>query len=229
MKLPTSPKHPGVGRDTPLPRLQPDLKLDTAADAEAANIQDQVQQLHDEQQSASEQPLIQGDTAETPNIEQDYKDAVEAAVLEKEAQAENLENRLEALIDKQETVLQQLMNRQPGILSLPGQKAKWKSQVQQQQALVSRMHNRLDTVKEIHDGMGLHSPRIHELATAKVRHDKPELAEGWDDMREAQRTHENLKRLREKERKEKIRKEQAPTLNNNQSKGNSLSLSRSPD
>ena len=34
------------------------------------------------------------------------------------------------------------------------------------------------TVKEIHDGMGLHGPRIHELATGdKVRHDKPELAE----------------------------------------------------
>ncbi len=36
------------------------------------------------------------------NIEQEYKDAVEAAVADKETQAENLENRLESLIDKKQ-------------------------------------------------------------------------------------------------------------------------------
>ncbi|WP_407214845.1 IncP plasmid survival protein KfrC family protein [Enterobacter kobei] len=112
-----------------------------------------------------------------------------------------------------------MMSRQPGFLALPGQKAKWQSQVQQQQSVLSRLQNRLETVKEIHDGMGLHGPRIHELATAKVRHDKPELAEGWDEMRAAQRAHENLMRKQAKEQKEKLQREQAPSL----SKGNGLS------
>lgn len=63
---------------------------------------------------------------------------------------------------------------------------------------------------------------IHELATAKVRHDKPELAEGWDEMRAAQRAHENLMRKQAKEQKEKLQREQTPSL----SKGNGLSLTR---
>ncbi|XIY54503.1 IncP plasmid survival protein KfrC family protein (plasmid) [Escherichia coli] len=124
--------------------------------------------MHDEQQQLINDPShLQDSQTDAGNIEQEYKDAVEAAVADKETQAENLENRLESLIDKQEAVLQQMMSRQPGFLALPGKKAKWQSQVQQQQSLLSRLQNRLETVKEIHDGMGLHGPRLHELATVK--------------------------------------------------------------
>lgn len=221
MKPATPFKNPGSGREIPVSNPQ----TDPSAESDSINIQEQVQQLHDEQQQLFGTGELQQKQTDTGDIEQEYNEAVNSAVEEKETQAENLENRLESQIDKQESVLQQMMSRQPGFLSLPGQKAKWQSQVQQQQALLSRMQNRLDTVKEIHDGMGLHGPRIHELATAKVRHDKPELAEGWDEMREAHRAHENLKRRLEKERKEKIRKEQAPTLG----KSNSLNLSRTID
>ncbi len=221
---PTTPfKNPGAVRDTSPPRQQPDITPDLLAESEAVNIQEQVQQLYDEQQQLINDPYhLQDSQTDAGNIEQEYNDAVEAAVADKETQAENLENRLESLIDKQEAVLQQMMSRQPGFLALPGQKAKWKSQVQQQQSLLSRLQNRLETVKEIHEGMGLHGPRIHELAKAKVRHDKPELAEGWDEMRAAQRAHENLMRKQAKEQKEKLQREQAPSL----SKGNGLSLTR---
>ncbi|HFW1439094.1 TPA: IncP plasmid survival protein KfrC family protein [Salmonella enterica subsp. enterica serovar Typhimurium] len=221
MKPVTPFQNPGQGRDTQAPRVQPDIKTDHTTDSDAANIQEQVQQLHDEQQQlADEHPQLQENN--TDNVAQEYQDAVDAAIAEKETQAENLENRLESMIDKQETVLQQMMSKQPGFLSLPGQKAKWQSQVQQQQALLSRLQNRLETVKEIHDGMGLHGPKIHELATAKVRHDKPELAEGWDDMRAAHRAHENLMRKQAREQKEKLQRELSPSL----SKGNGLSLTR---
>ncbi|EIR2562972.1 TPA: IncP plasmid survival protein KfrC family protein [Escherichia coli] len=211
MKLTTPFNNPGVVWDTSLHRLQSDIKPDLLAESEAVNILEQVQQLNDEQLQLINDP-----------IEQEYKDAVEAAVVEKETQAENLENRLESLIDKQEAILQQMMSRQPGFLALPGQKVKWQVQVQQQQSLLSRLQNRLETVKDIHEGMGLHGPRIHELATAKVRHDKPELAEGWDEMRAAQRAHENLMRKQAKKQKEKLQREQIPSL----SKGNSLRLTR---
>ncbi|EAY5119524.1 traN-like protein [Salmonella enterica] len=224
MKLTTPFNNPGVVRDTSLHRQQPDIKPDLLAESEAVNIQEQVQQLNDEQQQQliNDPSHLQGSQADAGNIEQEYKNAVEAAVAEKEIQAENLENRLESLIDKQEAILQQMMSRQPGFLALPGQKVKWQVQVQQQQSLLSRLQNRLEAVKEIHEGMGLHGSRIHELAKAKVRHDKPELAEGWDEMRAAQRAHENLMRKQAKEQKEKLQREQTPSL----SKGNSLSLTR---
>ncbi|PVZ82663.1 traN-like protein [Serratia sp. S1B] len=218
MKPVTPFKNPGSDRDTLLTPAH-----SVTADSDSINILEQVQQQHDEQQIliANEQSF----QSDATGIEQKYNEAVDSAITDKEVQAENLENRLESQIDKQESVLQQMMSRQPGFLSLPGQKSKWQAQVQQQQALLSRLQSRLETVKELHDGMGLHGPRINELATAKVRHQEPELAERWDEMREAQRAHENLKRQQEKERKEKIRREQVPTLG----KSNSLNLTRTID
>lgn len=224
---PTTPfvKNPGVIRDTFPPRLPPDL----LAESDAVNIQEQVQLLHDEQLQLINDPSpLQDPQTGGGNIEQEYKDAIEAAVAEKETQAENLENRLESLIDKQRAVLQQMMSRQPFVLALPGQKAKWQVQVQQQQSLLSRLQNRLETVKEIHVGMGLHGPRIHELATAKVRHEKTELAEGWDEMRAAQRAHDNRmrKQAKEKEQKDKLQRDQISSLG--KIKGLSLSQKTAP-
>jgi len=203
-------RHPGLGRDSHLrPPPQPVHQSDPMAEAEAADIQNQVQQLHDMPVSSEERTFTPSqDVNEGGDVAQAYKEAMDAAVEQKEMQAETLENRLESLLDKQESVLQQIMSRQPGILSLPSQKAKWQSQVQQQQALVSRLHSRLDTVKEIHEGIGLHGTRIEELAAAKVRHDRPLLAEGWDEMREAQRAHENLMRKQAKENKASLSQEQ---------------------
>lgn len=77
-----------------------------------------------------------------------------------------------------------MMSRQPGFLCLGRKSANGSPQVQQQQSVAEPSANRLETVKEIHDGMGPYGPRINELATAKVRHKEPELAEGWDEMRE---------------------------------------------
>lgn len=205
-------KNLGVDREAPHTRQQFNMNPDFLAESEGVNVQEQVQQL----------PQLQKLQADVDDIEQEYKDAVKAAVANKEMQAEYLENRLESLIDKQEAVLQQMMSRKPGFLTLPGQKAKWQTQIQQLQSLLSRLHNRLETVKEIHDGMGVHGSRIHELATAKVRHEKPELAAGWDDIRSAQRAHENLMRKLAKEQKTKQERELALSI----SKGRFLSLTR---
>lgn len=38
--------------------------------------------------------------------------------------------------------------------------------------------------------MGLHSPKIEELATRKMRAENPELASDWDAMQEAGRRHQ---------------------------------------
>ncbi len=64
------------------------------------------------------------------------------------------------------------------------------------------LHARLEAVREIKEGMGLHSPKIEELATRKMRAENPELASDWDAMREAARRHELLVRKQEQERKQ---------------------------
>lgn len=224
MKSDLSTSRPGTGRDSDL--LQ---GADQTAESQATTLQEQVQQLHDEQSPLSDPETPDSPFQDSSTIEQDYREAVAVALTEKEAQAESLENRLESLIEKQESALQQLTGKQPGILSMPGQRQKWQNQVQQQQALVSRLHSRLDTVKELHEGMGLHGPKLQEMATEKVRRQQPELADSWDELREARRAHEAHMRLQEKQRKEKLRQEQSPSVKTSQSKGNSLSLSRSID
>ncbi|EIH0495612.1 traN-like protein, partial [Escherichia coli] len=91
---PTTPfKNPGAVRDTsPPPRQQPDITPDLLAESEAVNIQEQVQQLYDEQQQLINDPYhLQDSQTDAGNIEQEYNDAVEAAVADKETQAENLE------------------------------------------------------------------------------------------------------------------------------------------
>jgi len=64
------------------------------------------------------------------------------------------------------------------------------------------LHARLEAVREIKEGMGLHSPKIEELATRKMRAENPELAADWKAMREAARRHELLMRKQEQERKQ---------------------------
>ena len=71
------------------------------------------------------------------------------------------------------------------------------------------LHHRLDAVREIKDGMGLHSPKVEELATRKMRAENPELASDWDAMRLAVRQHEA---------------KQAKEQKQAQSRGQSLSL-----
>ncbi len=56
--------------------------------------------------------------------------------------------------------------------------------------LIDRQQARLEAVREIKEGMGLHSPKIEELATRKMRAENPELASDWDAMQEAGRRHQ---------------------------------------
>ena len=62
------------------------------------------------------------------------------------------------------------------------------------QATIQRLQNRLEHVREIKEEMGLHGPKIEELAVRKLRLKEPDLAGEWDDMRTAQRNHEATER-----------------------------------
>ncbi|WP_395827965.1 IncP plasmid survival protein KfrC family protein [Collimonas sp.] len=178
------------------PGLQPAKPgLDAVAQGDAL--------LERAQEAQAEQTAL----LEASPLESQYSAAFAAQVEAKHDQAERIEDRLENLIEQQASRLQQTQAGQPGLLSRPGARAKWQSQVQQQQSAMQRLHGRLEAVREIKEGMGAHGPRIEELAHRKVRAHEPELAKDWEEMREAQCLHQALLRKQEQEKKQASERE----------------------
>ena len=83
-------------------------------------------------------------------------------------------------------------HRPPGLFLRPGARGAWEREQAGKQATILRLQNRLEHVREIKEEMGLHGPKIEELAVRKLRLKEPDLAGEWDDMRTAQRNHEAL-------------------------------------
>jgi DNA repair exonuclease SbcCD ATPase subunit len=131
-----------------------------------------------------------------------YSSALAEQVSSKHEQVERIEDKLEALIENQSSRLQDAQTHAPGLFSSPGKRAAYHAQLQRQQASLQRLQSRLETVREIAEGMGAHGPKLEELAARKLRYKEPELVEGWEEMREAQRRHEALLRKQEQEKKQ---------------------------
>ncbi len=151
-------------------------------------------------------------------LESQYSAALAAQVQAKHDQVDRIEDKLEDLIEQQFSRLQQAQAQQPGLLALPGARAKWQRQIQQQQIVMQRLQGRLENVREIRDGIGIHGSRIEELATRKLRAQEPGLVAEFDDMREAQRRHQAMLR------KQKQVKRQAQEPEQRDRFGKSLSL-----
>jgi hypothetical protein len=124
-----------------------------------------------------------------------YNAALATQVKSKHEQAERIEDRIENLIDRQASRLQQTRAQQPGLLALPSTKARWQQQVQQQQSTLQRLQGRLEIVREITDGVGTNGPRLEELATRRLRNLEPGLACGWDELQEELRRHRAVQRM----------------------------------
>ena len=177
-------------------RAEPNKQIGRDVETQTDTLLELAQEMQEEQTALLEA---------TP-LESQYSASFAALVEEKHDQAERIEDKLENLIDLQASRLQQTQAKQPGLFALPGARAKWQQQVQQQQNTVQRLHGRLEAVREIKEGMGVHGPRIDELAIRKLRAQEPELASEWDDMQEAQRLHQALQRKQEK--KQALEREQ---------------------
>ena len=119
----------------------------------------------------------------------------------KHEQTERIEDRLENLIELQSTRLQLVQVQQPGLLALPGTRQLWQQKLQQQQNTLQKLRGRLEAVREIKEGMGLHCPRIEELAVHKLHFKEPGMAADWVDMQEAQRRHQAMLRQQEQNQK----------------------------
>lgn len=190
MKRLTIPGSGTESRATKPARVSAPATFGASSEDTGADLLEAAQAAEIEQQA----------TVEAAPVEQSFRETLALYVQAKHDQVEHIEDRLENLIDRQQARLQQTQACAPGRLFLPGSKRAWQNQQAQQQARLQTLHARLEAVREIKEGMGLHSPKIEELATRKMRAENPELASDWDAMREAARRHELL--MRKQERKQ---------------------------
>lgn len=167
--------------------------INSASDAEA-----QADSLLERAHELTEQAGL----LDTLSVETQYSTALAAQVESKHDQAERIEDRLENLIEQQSSRLQQARAQQPGLIALPGSRSRWQQQVQQQQGTLQRLQGRLELVREIKDGMGVHGAHIEELAARKLRLLAPGLASEWDEQQEAQRQHMAMLRKKEQEHRQ---------------------------
>jgi hypothetical protein len=172
---------------------EPDAALQAGIEIEM-----QAEFLLDE---AREADAGQASLIDSAPLESQYTAALEAQVDAKHDQTERIEDRLENLIELQASRLQQVQVQQPGFLALPGTRQLWQQKMQQQQNTLQKLRGRLDAVREIKEGMGLHCPRIEELAAHKLHFKEPGIAADWVDMQEAQRRHQAVLRQQEQNQK----------------------------
>ena len=92
-------------------------------------------------------------------IEETVDNLFNTFVLEKTEQVERIEERLEGLIANQMVKIQSLQNARPGILSLPSSRQNWSMNVNQAQARLNMLQDRLEDVREIREGRGMNAPK----------------------------------------------------------------------
>lgn len=160
-------------------------------------------QFEAEQAQSQQEVLIEQASTELP-----YAGALADQIEAKHEQVGRIEQRIEASIERTEADMQRLMAARPGLLSMPGARAKWQRELDGCQARMHSLHERMERVHEIQHGMGLHAPRIEEMAARKVRSQQPELAAEWDEHRAALRGHQALMRKMQQERRRRERQEQ---------------------
>lgn len=163
------------------------------AEAQADSLLERARELQTEQAGLPE----------SGQVEVSYSTALAVQIEAKHGQAERIEDKLENLIEQQASKLQQSRSQQPGLIALPGTRARWQHQLQQQQSTMERLQGRLEAVREIKEGMGVHGPRLEELATRKLRHADPALAAEWDELQEAQRLNLAHQRRLQKEKEQR--------------------------
>ena len=140
-------------------------------------------------------------------LEQNYRETLASYILAKYEQADRIERRLEHLIDRRQTHLQQKQLSQPGFLSLPATRKAWQAQQAQQQAGLNRLRARLKTVQKLKSGI-----RIETFANSKMRKENPQLARDWDAMCEVARRHQAMAKKQKQECNQSQERSRGQTL-----------------
>ncbi|MBC2385327.1 hypothetical protein HF209_30695 [Pseudomonas sp. WS 5096] len=124
---------------------------------------------------------------ENTTLSEQYSTAFEALLAGKHDQIENLQESLTELIEQQERTLNQEIATRPGLISLPGAKAKWQLKVDKVEERLATLHQRLEHVKEMSEATNIHGPILHDLVAKKLRREEPDLVERWEKQREEER------------------------------------------
>lgn len=177
-------------------KISPALVLPGILDAEiaAAELDSVGVQLVEAAQEAHEAQDAALDGLELTSA---VEGAVALLIEAKQEQIERIEDRLESLIEQHTAQLTQTMARRPKI-PFPGARAKWQQQQAMQVTSLQRLNDRLDAVREIRNDVGVHTSKVEELAMAKLKHQQPELVAEWEDMKQAERRHQELMRQKNK-------------------------------
>ncbi len=143
------------------------------------------------QEAQSQQTALLESTA----LQSRYNDALADYVQEKQGQVERLEDRIENLVEQEIANLESCQVHRPaGLFLRLGARRALEREQARMQATIQRLQNRLEHVREIKEDMGLHGPKIEELAVRKLRLKEPDLAGEWDATHTAQRHHEAVER-----------------------------------
>ena len=179
------------------------MKISVAPLSRVNNPENQYMAVADDLLNAAQDAGREQQTLmETAIAEQvSYQEMLAIYLQTKHGQVESIEDKLETLIVQQQALFQQSEAKKPGLLSLPNTKQQWAVRQSRQQARLHVLHNRLDFVRELKEGMGVHSPKLEELAERKLRRHDPTLAEEWDSSLEAHRKHQALLRKQGQEKK----------------------------
>lgn len=166
--------------------------MDDSNKNEAEMLANQANSLENDQQSMLENSLV----------EQQYEALLRDYISQKHEQVSRIEEKLGQLLQRQQFQMQKVLMTKPNMFSLPKTKRLWQGQVAQQKGAIARIEGRLTAVKDIKSSMGLHEPRIDEMAAKKLRKDNPSLCREYDFFKVMERKEKANARDKTKEKKQ---------------------------
>ena len=180
-----------------LPESVPPPIVSDFATADAASVVAQAE--------STEREIEAIGVEEAATIDGRWSEALDTAIEAKEQQADRLVDRLETMLEVQETRVSQALGRQPGVIALPGQRARAQRQIADAQLSLTTITARLERVREIRDEPNPNNPRsVPGLAREALERTQPALASEWEATRIARtvRELEERKARREAELRE---------------------------
>ena len=160
----------------PQPALAPGAETGRAESAQARGIE-------------ADQARLQSQSSGGP-----YQAALQTYLQANAQRIERIENRLEILVENQQSNLSELKTQEPGFLASRRAKAEWSTSVETAQDRLQTLNHRLSRVEEIKE-------QSAELAEEKMREREPAIARMWDQTRQAQRgAQEKQRKARSAER-----------------------------
>jgi tRNA uridine 5-carbamoylmethylation protein Kti12 len=105
---------------------------------------------------------------------------IDAMMLQKQAQAQGLLERLDNAEQGVNMALQDLEEHQPGLFSSGAKKSQWRASIEHLQARQETLANRKEAIEEIINEKSYEQSRLRELAEQKVKHTEPEAWRAYD-------------------------------------------------